>query len=554
MVFFLRNNKINKEIVPRRLFLMKTYLDQIPAPLLKDFANGRVVPIFGAGFSMNATVPKEKKMPNWKDLGKAASKVLPDFFFDDNPIDALSCYEETYSRNALLTFLHEQLLIGKIKPSETTKAICAVFSRVVCTTNFDNVIEDSYRASATPFATAASQEELPFLPNDKPFIIKFHGDFEHPLNMVITESDYDLFLEKNPIMVTFVSGLLITNTLLLVGYSFDDPDFRGLWASLTNRLGKISTPAYCFLVGASKQEIQKYQRRGIRVINLDGPKANYSTVLLRVFLEIGQYITKNSNAHARSLDDSVSGQLMLPSESNRLCYLSAGASNYGLIKDLLIGVLENEGFALISPNDLVLPDPSPLEAIKVGIQKCSLFIGDVTSNDEYCLFANAYAKKLNKPSIFIGQKDAPSSIFVQQYIPFALFPNDDQVNSSFLGNIKQRIDEIAPSPKGEVGSFQNAERLYKEKEYTSAVISAYSELEYLFSKSHFPSCRFQSQSQMMDELMGEMNVQSEFREFRRCRNIAVHGGISVDQKMAGFCLDSAKKCAKAIIRFSLKEG
>ena len=82
-----------------------------------------------------------------------------------------------------------------------------------------------------------SEERLPISTHEKTKLIKLHGDFNHPERMLITENDYDTFIEKNKILSTYISNLFITTTLLLVGYSFEDSDIRILWKIIGSRLG-----------------------------------------------------------------------------------------------------------------------------------------------------------------------------------------------------------------------------------------------------------------------------------------------------------------------------
>src|SRR5699024_5745043 len=131
-----------------------------------------------------------------------------------------------------------------------------------------------------------SEERLPISTHERTKLIKLHGDFNHPERMVITEYDYDTYVDKNKILSTYISNLFITKTLLLIGYSFDDSDIRTLWQIIGSRLGKLSTPAYVVLVDASPIEIARFERRNIKVINLPGDKANYPDILDEFFSEI----------------------------------------------------------------------------------------------------------------------------------------------------------------------------------------------------------------------------------------------------------------------------
>ena len=53
------------------------YIDSIPKTLLDDFAESRVVPMVGAGFSKNAILPRGYSMPDWNQLGKI--ETIPNF-------------------------------------------------------------------------------------------------------------------------------------------------------------------------------------------------------------------------------------------------------------------------------------------------------------------------------------------------------------------------------------------------------------------------------------------------------------------------------------------
>lgn len=86
------------------------YILSIPKPLLNDFVNNRVIPFVGAGFSKNADIPKGLTMPDWNELGKLAAAEIADYMYDNNAIDALSYYEDLYSRTPVYNFINGRLV------------------------------------------------------------------------------------------------------------------------------------------------------------------------------------------------------------------------------------------------------------------------------------------------------------------------------------------------------------------------------------------------------------------------------------------------------------
>ena len=121
-----------------------------------------------------------------------------------------------------------------------------------------------------PVSVVVTKDRLTIGNKDESKIVKLHGDFNHPDRMIITENDYDMYIERNPVFATYIANLFITNTMLLIGYSLDDDDFRGIWQIINSRLGNMTQPAYCITVNASQEKIARYHRRNIRVINLEG--------------------------------------------------------------------------------------------------------------------------------------------------------------------------------------------------------------------------------------------------------------------------------------------
>jgi len=60
--------------------------------------------------------------------------------------------------------------------------------------------------------------------------------------------------------------------MLLIGYSLDDSDLRQLLRIVQDRLGVMSRPIYSIQVGAKKEDVSRFRRRGVDVINLPRPR------------------------------------------------------------------------------------------------------------------------------------------------------------------------------------------------------------------------------------------------------------------------------------------
>src|SRR6476659_3969478 len=119
------------------------YLAYFPKPLLDDLVSGRWLPVVGAGMSLNARLAPPKKMPLWPDLGAKLADELTDFA-PNGTLDAISAYQHEFGRAALIERLTEVLYIKDATPGDAHKAFCSIPFDIICTTNFDFLLERQY--------------------------------------------------------------------------------------------------------------------------------------------------------------------------------------------------------------------------------------------------------------------------------------------------------------------------------------------------------------------------------------------------------------------------
>lgn len=217
------------------------YLSCFPRPLLEDLVNGRWLPVIGAGMSLNAKLPSPTKMPLWTDLGKSFADELSDYL-PASVLDGISAYEHEFGRARLIERLAELLHLNRAQPGAAHKQFCSLPFDIVCTTNFDFLLEKQYdleRGDNRTVHPVVDEEQLSInVGAAGTLLLKLHGDLRHPKRLVVTEADYDAFLSNYPLIATYLANLLITKTAVFIGYSLDDPDFRQIWHIVSSRLGK----------------------------------------------------------------------------------------------------------------------------------------------------------------------------------------------------------------------------------------------------------------------------------------------------------------------------
>lgn len=471
-----------------------TYLSSIPKPLLNDFITGRVIPFVGAGFSKNADRPMGLSMPDWNELGKLAANEIPEYDYDNNAIDALSYYEDLYSRAKLVELLMKELHFGEIQPGATYKAFCDLFTGTICTTNFDSLLEDSMTLLHRPVSVVVTKDRLTVGSNNESKIIKLHGDFNHPDKMVITEHDYDVYLEQNPIFATYIANLFITNTMLLIGYSLDDNDFRSIWQIINSRLGGMAQPAYCITVGASPEKVAKYKRRNIRVINLEGEPQKYKIILHDLFVELKDYIDNEKDKTAKSIDERINEQMIIPAENNKLCFVSCAMSRIAQLSALINPVLNNLGITPVRIDDMLMPGDNWIDISQTAIRKSRAAIIDISdpSNNVMLEFGLIKSTKQKQNTLILYEEgtNIPVSLTDQPILKYTFDVTRKKINNNFVKKLTEwscrvfGVESAVCDNKREHAVFADAHRLFEKGEYSACIVSAYSELEYQISSRH----------------------------------------------------------------------
>lgn len=145
-------------------------------------------------------------------------------------------------------------------------------SKIVITTNFDKITK--IMCNEHGYTTATYQETQKILTNIKStenLIIKAHGTIEDVDSMVFTQKQYYEAKKNNPHFYEILKSLFMTNTVLFLGYSLNDPDINLILEAVANS-GSPSSPHYVAVKQGTDGEIKKYWRECYNIYTLEyGP-------------------------------------------------------------------------------------------------------------------------------------------------------------------------------------------------------------------------------------------------------------------------------------------
>ena len=518
--------------------MSKKYISLFPKPLLDDLVAGRWLPIIGAGFSRNAIYPPDKQMPLWADIGKSFGDELDDYG-PSNPIDAISTYEYEFKRPKLIEKLSKLLLVHEARPGDAHKAFCQMQFDIVCTTNFDFLLEKQYELIPRPCTPLIEEDQLSVNFSDAGVaLLKLHGDLHHPTRLIATENDYDLFLNKYPLLATYVANLLITRTAVLVGYSLDDPDFRQLWQIVGERLGRSRRTAYVITVGSKRADIIRYERRGIRVINLPSDRANYRTVFAEAFGELYTYWQDQVIPESYVKEERSLRELSLPPEApTRLCFFAVPLSLSSFYREKVFPIIRRYNFVPLTAGDVVSPGDTIFPKIDALIKRAHLIVIDASTQSTVAEMQLA-AKNIDISRILIiTPRNYKTFIDLSDFHMLTRpdVSNADPVN--FIEGIRKWVEsaaeKIAPTLELEPA------RLLDAGEFRAAIISSISLLENYLRKmldlptkpSRKTTVRSMLEQAQQQGMFGKYEVKT-ILNWLTTRNEVVHRNRNVTRKTA----------------------
>ena len=534
------------------------YLKHFPKPLLDDLVGGRWLPVVGAGLSKNAILSSGKEVPLWNDLGQNLADEMANYRYV-NPIDAISAYQYEFGRPKLIERLSDLVAINEAQPGDTHRAFCAVQFDIVCTTNFDFLLERQYERTPRFCTPLIDEGQLSVnVPGSGIALLKLHGDLNHPNRLVITEEDYDAFLKRYPLIATYLANLLITRTAVLIGYSLDDPDFRQVWQVVGERLGKARRQAYVLCVGAETADVARFERRGVKVINLAGPKNKYGEILSKVFDELRDYWRENIVAGSQVIEEETLQELSLPGEATtRLCFFALPLSAQPFYRQWVFPLVREAGLVPLTADEVVSPGENVVAKIDALISRAFLVIVDASSEfslaEARMAFTHNEIDNRRRVIIIVEQgASIPFDIGQRQILhrPNLASVEVDQFRDELEGWIQEAVGELKPKLHSET------RRLLQAREYRAAVISAITHLETLLRERlelprsrgrRFVSMRAILETASSRGWLGQYDVQ-QISEWVMVRNEIVHSQAPVSPKIAREIVSGVEKIRNVLLQ------
>lgn len=274
----------------------KTYT--ISIPLIKDIIERKVLIVIGAGVSTAAGVVSSTEIAEKlrtelaNDLKKEGREdALQELESHKNSLKEISQRYQLYYKNNKAKEKVRKLILDSMKQVDHTvfKQIAKLPICDIVTTNYDRLIENNQdKSNYSVIFEKPNKEEKRSTVIGKTNalctnIIKMHGDIEELESMILTKSDYDDYDRCHENISKLIKNKFKENTILIIGYSMEDDNFRRIFSNYRNNINKN-----CYYVGMNKSIFKEEEWPQVEFIYQDAKD------FFRLFVEeVDRYQTEN---------------------------------------------------------------------------------------------------------------------------------------------------------------------------------------------------------------------------------------------------------------------
>jgi hypothetical protein len=302
-----------------------------------------------------------------------------------------------------------------------------------------------------------------------------------------------------------------------------------VYQTVSERLGRLRRQAYIIVVDGRQAELARYDRRGVKPINLEGTKDRYGEILAQAFNELGEYVRMHILPISQVTEEEPLQELSLPQDApTRICFFAIPFKLQAFYRDNVFPLAKRYGLVPMTAEDVVSPGESIAPKINALISRSAAVVVDASSRNTIYELRLAL-DRLEKQKILIVTENeknmlSDSQDFIQLVRTRETIAEPEQFLAQIDNWLKGVSEQVTPILMDE------PKRLLQHKEYRAAVISAFTLLETslrrAFVNEEAPDSRFTPLHGLLSfavkkEIITE-EMRDQIRNWSKIRNSVVH--------------------------------
>ena len=203
--------------------------------IVQEIENRTCVFLLGAGVSIEAGLSSGRELAemlarkaHWEYHGEPLQRIAQNYATIMGPV-----------KPVIQEHLRRRLKEPGVTSTDAHRVLASLAEKLdmILTTNWDSLLEEAFdRAKTREYHRLYRDAHVPSHQPTKTTIVKLHGHIDDSDSYAVTEDDYEAFRERNPKLVGLLQHCLTTSTLVVVGYSQEDEDFREIYGAMLRNL------------------------------------------------------------------------------------------------------------------------------------------------------------------------------------------------------------------------------------------------------------------------------------------------------------------------------
>lgn len=241
--------------------------------LSEHLKEGSLVAFLGAGVSRSYEDPTSgQTFPGIMtaneivhDFARKRGYITTDMGF----LEACFLYKQQEGRVGLERYLQECIDRPAIKPLPAHVILANTPFASYVTTNFDRLMEGALQdAKKSPFPII-EDDDVSRLRHSCVPVIKIHGCVTRPGTMLACEDEYVPLDERSAIIEALLKTQIANKTILFLGYSLEDSDFKLVYEEVKRTLGDRMPRSFAVVHSATAYQDVLWKKRGVTIIQRD---------------------------------------------------------------------------------------------------------------------------------------------------------------------------------------------------------------------------------------------------------------------------------------------
>jgi len=267
--------------------------------LINDLAERRAAIFVGAGVSAGVTTRSGERLKIWDVFLKENAEKLIDRTIKKQAQELIKNADYLMACELISRGLGHQVWESALlseynqraQPSLLQKLIMQLKQRIILTTNFDLFLErawDEVNAESThnpKILKRLDSNALHAFRDSDEYIIKIHGSIDDLSSMIFTKKEYSDKAYGNWAYSKFIETVLLTHTVIFVGFSLSDPAISQIIENYAHHLPQ-ARPHYIFLAGNQSDTFVQINKDLRRIFIVPYKKTPDHSELIKLFEKI----------------------------------------------------------------------------------------------------------------------------------------------------------------------------------------------------------------------------------------------------------------------------